>query len=382
MRPTILLTLTLLFPGLLACSKESGSEATDQSSDATGSDGLNQARIDEQIQGLLGALEEAKADCDCEEKPAVTGDASASLADEDVIATIGDLVISTDDFKTAAARKVPASGTSLSDAEKKEVLDNLISQKLLYVNGLELGVDQDPKVQKVVVNTLLRDVVYKDITNNQFPEADLRAYYNANRDDFVIQAKVQIRRILIRETADRDAAASKAEADRLHKEIKADSSRFRELAAKFSDGDFKRRGGDMGFVPKSGKPGIDQALVDKAFGMAANEVSSVFKTSDGYNILMVAKKRERHERTFQQVRGAVLRKLKNDRMKALMAVYVGVLKQNTAVSVDDNKLSGINVEAKSIGGARSGAGPMLTAPNPTKGGGLPKLEPGIHPHGK
>ena len=382
MRPNLLLTLTLLFPVLLACGKKDGSETTDQSSDATTSDGLNQDRIDAQVQGLLGALEEAKADCDCEEESTTSSDVSASLADEDVIATIGELVISTADFQTAAARKVPSSGNTLSDAEKKEVLDDLISQKLLYVNGLELGVDQDPKVQKVVVNTLLRDVVYKDITNNQFPEADLRAYYNANRDDFVIQAKVQIRRILIRETPDRDDAAAKAEASRLHQEVTADSSRFRELAAKFSDGDFKRRGGDMGFVPKSGKPGIDQALVDKAFGMAANEVSSVFKTSDGYNILMVAKKRERHERTFQQVRGAVLRKLKNDRMKALMAVYVGVLKQKTAVAVDDNKLSSINVETKSIGGARSGAGPMLTAPNPTKGGGLPTIEPGITPHGK
>jgi len=237
---------------------------------------------------------------------------------------------------------------------------------------LSLGVDKDPKVQKVVVNTLLRDIVYAEVRNDDFPEADLRAYYEVNRTDFVIQAKVQLRRILVLEKEDGDA---KAEAQRLHGEVVENPGRFRELAAKFSEGDFKRRGGDMGFIPRSGKPGVDMALVDKAFSMETDQISPVFKTDEGWNILMVAKKRERHERSFQQVRGAVLRKLKNDRMTQLLDSYVADLKASTPVSIDESKLEGLKIENVRRLGGRQGLSPVLAPPGAP--GGLPSIAPGI-----
>jgi len=283
---------------------------------------------------------------------------------------VGDLVITVDDFKVAAARKMPSSGDALSLDEKKEVLDQLVSDRLLYLKGLALGVDQDPKVQKVVVNTLLRDIVYADVRNTDFPEADLRSYYNTHREDFIIQAKVQIRRILISEKED---GAGQAEAQRLHGQVSAEPGRFREIAAKFSEGDFKRRGGDMGFIPRSGKPGIDQALVDKAFTMEPEQISEVFKTEEGWNIVMVAKKRDRHESTFQQVRGAVLRKLKNDRMTTLLESYVADLKNQTSVAVDEAKLESLEIEAVRRPGGRDSLGPMLAPPGGR--GGLPQLTP-------
>ena len=285
---------------------------------------------------------------------------SGNAGEGEVLVSVENVNITVAEFQAAAARKMPANGEKLSLDEKKEILDKLVADRLLYLNGLELGIDKDPKVQKVVVNTLLRDVVYSEVSNEDFPEDVLRTYYEANREDYVIQAKVQIRRILVVENEDRDAAAAKAEAGRLHAEVVASPERFREVAAKFSDGSFKRRGGDMGFVPKSGKPGVDQLLVDKAFSMETNEISSVFKTDEGFNILMVAKKRERHDRTFQQVRGAVLRKLKTDKMTELLDAYVATLQTQTSVSVDDSVLDAIAVELGQRPGSRLDAAPNLS----------------------
>ncbi|MEC7242451.1 MAG: peptidylprolyl isomerase [Myxococcota bacterium] len=320
--------------------------------------------------------------------PAASAGADATPNEEDVLVQVGEVVITTEEFQAAAARKLPASGDALSLEEKQEVLDKLISDRLLYLQGLSLGVDKDPKVQKVVVNTLLRDVVYADVSNEDFPEEVLRSYYDANKEDYVIQAKVQIRRILIAESGDRDAAASEAEANRLHAELVANPTRFREIAAKHSDGDFKRRGGDMGFVPQTGKAGVDQALVDRAFGMEVDELSPVFKTEEGYNILMVAKKRERHDRSFQQVRGAVLRKLKTDRMSELLEAYVGDLRGSTSVEVNAGLLEGLEVETIQRAGNRPGFGPGLSEPgapggDPSTLGGpqMPRLSPRVnHDH--
>jgi hypothetical protein len=124
---------------------------------------------------------------------AASADFESKEGSDEVLVQIEDAPITVAEFKAAAARKMPASGDALSMEEKKEVLDSLVSDRLLYLNGLALGVDKDPKVQKVVVNTLLRDVVYAEVRNGDFPEADLRAYYEENRNDFIIQAKVQLK---------------------------------------------------------------------------------------------------------------------------------------------------------------------------------------------
>jgi parvulin-like peptidyl-prolyl isomerase len=115
--------------------------------------------------------------------------------------------------------------------------------------------------------------------------------------------------------------------------------------------------------------------VDKAFTMETEEISEVFKTDEGWNVLMVAKKRERHERTFQQVRGAVLRKLKNDRMNDLLDSYVSNLKGTTAVAIDETKLEGLTVENVRRLGGRDGLGPMLTPPGGTSK--FPEIAPGM-----
>ena len=66
-------------------------------------------------------------------------------------------------------------------------------------------------------------------------------------------------------TEDRPDADAQAKADRLYSQIRKDTSKFRDIAKEESESPYKRRGGDVGFVPKTGKPGLDQEIVDKAF---------------------------------------------------------------------------------------------------------------------
>ena len=129
------------------------------------------------------------------------------------------------------------------------------------------------------------------------------------------------------------------------------------MAAKNSEDPYRRRGGDVGFVPKTGKPGFDQAVVDKAFEMKVDELSAPFKTESGYNIVLVANKRERVERTFQQMKGSVLRKVKNERLKELYEQYVASLKTGAKVDIDDAKVKALKVDR-----AGGGKGAKLSGP--------------------
>ncbi len=269
-------------------------------------------------------------------------EAKADLGD--TLATVNGVVVGSKEFEQAAARKAPASGDSLSAEEKKEVLDSLVEEKLLYAEALRKGLDKDPKVQKVMVNTLLREDVYSTVKNSDFTDEMLQAYYEEHKSEFVVPEKVQIKRILVKVTEARPDDAAKQEAERIRGEVVKSPDSFKDLAAKFSEDPYKRRGGDVGFVSKEGKPGLDPAIVDKAFSLETNAVSEVFKTTDGYNIVQVAQRREQVERTFQQMKGSVLRKVKNDKMKELYDGYVAKLKQGADIKVDDAKLAAVEIK--------------------------------------
>ncbi|MGB0640758.1 MAG: peptidylprolyl isomerase, partial [Myxococcota bacterium] len=181
----------------------------------------------------------------------------------EVLADVNGMKVGSKAFEAAATRKVPKNGKELSTEEKQEVLKRLVDEKLLYQAALEKGLDRDPKVQKVMVNSLLREAVYANVKNSDFTDEDLQKYFDEHIDEFVVPEKVQIKRILIKVSDDRSDSDAKKEATRLQGELKKDPSQFKALASAHSEDPYKRRGGDVGFVPKSGKPGLDQAIVDK-----------------------------------------------------------------------------------------------------------------------
>lgn len=277
--------------------------------------------------------------------PSATAEKAQGADVGEVLAVVNGVSIGSEEFKQAASRKTPASGDALSLEEKKEVLDSLIEEKLLYAEALKKGIDKDPKVQKVMVNTLVREEVFAQLKSSDFPDEVLQKYYEDHKSEFIVPEKVQIKRILIKVTPERPDAQARAEAEKLQKEVARDPESFKDVAAKYSEDPYKRRGGDVGFVSKEGKPGLDQAIVDKAFTLETGKVSEVFKTEDGYNIILVAARREQLERTFQQMKGTVLRKAKNAKQQELYESYVAKLREGAKIEIKEDKLASIEIQS-------------------------------------
>jgi parvulin-like peptidyl-prolyl isomerase len=297
---------------------------------------------------------------------AVSGDNAAESAGA-TLATVNGLAIGSKEFEQSAARKVPADGDALSDEEKRAVLDALVAEKVLYLEARAQGLENDPKVQKVMINTLMREAVYAQVKNSDFDEAQLRAYFEAHPDEFVVPEKVQIKRLLIRVQDDRSEEDAKAEAQRLRREIAKDpKNNFKDIATKHSEDPYRRRGGDVGFVSAEGKPGLDEDIVTKAFGMEVGSVSDAFKTKDGYNVVYVPNKREKVERTFQQMKASVLRKVKNATLKDKQEAYVASLKATATIDVDEAQLSKVEIRrAARPSGVPGMEMPTTTLPTPS-----------------
>jgi len=261
-----------------------------------------------------------------------------------IVAEVGGLKITAQEFEAAAAREAPRAGEPMSEEQKREVLDKLVRERMLYLEAKKAGIDRDPKVQKVMVNTLLRQDVYSGVRNADFSPEDLRTYYEEHKDEFVVPEKIQVRRIYVKEGATRSPEEAKALIEELHAKVVADPSSFASVAAESSEDPYRRRGGDLGYLSHEGKPGIDQEVVDQAFELEVGQISEPFEAGGGWHIVTVTGKRDRVERTFEQMKGSVLRKVKNERYKELYREYVDKISGAYPVTVHDDVLSKVEVE--------------------------------------
>jgi parvulin-like peptidyl-prolyl isomerase len=268
-----------------------------------------------------------------------------------VVARVGDGVITEEDFAAAAARTQP-SGPELTDDERKQILDKLVTEEILFQEAAAKGLYRDPKVRKIMVNLLLREEVYDDVRNAQISPDELQSYFDAHKDEFTVPEKIQVKRIFIRFGGDSNRTQDDAMAlgKDLQGRIKKDPTVFKDLAEQYSDDPYKRRGGDLGYVARTdGKAGVPPEVIEKAFTLPLNQVSEPFVAGDGVNLLIVPAKREAVERTFEQMKGSVLRRLKNDKFQELTDQYIAKAKSGYTVSVDDAVLKSIKVEPHGTG---------------------------------
>ena len=277
----------------------------------------------------------------------------------EVIAQVNGVSIGSKDFERTASRKIPANGKSLSETERKEIIEQLVDEELLYQTAYTRKLYRDPKVKKVMMNALLRQEVYAVVKGADINEEELKKYYEEHKDDFTIPEKVQFSRILIKIKADRDEATAQSTADRVYAQLKNDKSRFKDIAEKTSEGPYSRRGGDVGFVSVKGKPGLDSDVVSKAFSMSPNQLSKPFATKEGINIIYIKERREEQVRSFKTAQGTVMRKMKNNRISEQYKTYTSSLRDGAGVEIDMDKVNAIEVKS---------------TPRPSLGPGAPSLK--------
>lgn len=259
------------------------------------------------------------------------------------LGSVNGMPIGSKEFDVAASRKM-GKDKELDVSGRMAVMDELVAEKLLYQEAVARGIDKDPKIQKMIVNALLKEAVYSRITGEDIADDELRRYYDANKADFVVAERVQVKRILVKAKEGEDAKALRQRADDVRAKVLAQPDNFRAIAQEHSQDAYARRGGDLGYLTEKGKPGVDPAVVTEAFKLKAGEVSPIFATDDGLNILLVPNRHERVERSFDQMKGTVLRKVKGERYKTLYNEYVLSLRGGAAISVDEEKVKSHSIE--------------------------------------
>ena len=141
-------------------------------------------------------------------------------------------------------------------------------------------------------------------------DAQAKAFYDENKEDFNAPEQVKASHILVKVDATatpEQKAAAKTKIDGLLKQVKAGED-FAALAKANSDCPSKERGGDLGFFDKSS---MVKEFADAAFAMKVGEISNVVETQFGYHIIKVTDRKEGGMTSFEKAKADIIKSLQD-----------------------------------------------------------------------
>lgn len=199
------------------------------------------------------------------------------------------------------------------DAERYKSISVSADEISQYFERMKDSYQTPPEIQVRYVRFISEDYSSKI---QVLPE-EVREYYEANLERFVIAPTVEASHILIRVPTDGDAAAVEKARERIQDILQQvrDGKDFAQLAKQFSEDDgTKDRGGALGPFPK-------EAMVppfgDVAFATPPGQVSEPVRTRFGWHLIQVAKVNEGRTRSVEEAHDEIQTQLKRERGRSL-----------------------------------------------------------------
>lgn len=286
--------------------------------------------------------------------------AGCSVGEKKPIATVGEAVITKAEFEESLKRIVPqdhATGKEDLEAIKKDLLNQLIEEKLLLAQAQAAGItvsDEELKAEVDGIKEEYGEESFKDTIAEKYGDLEkwnndirnkliirktvgklvseqepvtgeeAKEYYDANPEEFSTTERVHARMIVV---------ASEEEALRIRKGLTVNS--FAETAKKVSLSPDRENGGDLGFFSRGEMP---SAFEDAVFKLRAGQISPVVKTEYGFHIFLVEGRKKGGKFSFEEVKERIMARLKAEREDSEFRDWMASLKQKTKIEVREDLL--------------------------------------------
>ena len=198
------------------------------------------------------------------------------------------------------------------------VLEQLINKALLVLDATRNLYERDPEFKaelaRVKEDLLANYAVEKAVRDVRVNDADVEAYYNENKAQFVQGPTVNASHILV---------DSEEKANEILAKINAGEITFEDAAKEFSSCPSGKEGGSLGdFGRGQMVPEFDEAC----FTMEVGAISAPVKTQFGYHIIRLNSKGEETEMPFDAIKAQLKEKLMQDKQQAAYQSKLNQLK--------------------------------------------------------
>jgi parvulin-like peptidyl-prolyl isomerase len=200
---------------------------------------------------------------------------------------------------------------------RQRLLDQVIQRKLVRLEALDLGLDEDPEVNERLENfkeRLLTDAWNRYLLENlpEPTEEDMQEYFDAHSDEFVVQARVNASWMLL---------PTKEEAEKAYQRI-LQGEKFTAVAREVNIDDCtKADDGLLGYFSPDGYVrciGKNPEFNARAFSMEAGDVSKPFPWDGKWALLRVHEKTTQRPMPYNKARERIRARLKPTLTDSLM----------------------------------------------------------------
>jgi peptidyl-prolyl cis-trans isomerase C len=173
----------------------------------------------------------------------------------------------------------------------------------------------------------------------QIKEADLRRYYEENKDYFD-QIKVQASHIVLRVPASAtpgEVQASRERLEKLRQEIASGKITFAEAARKFSQCPSAQDGGNIGYFFR--KYTVQEPMAKAAFAMKVGEISDIVQSDYGLHLIQVTDRKAAGPASdYEKIREDVRESCAMEMMNTLVAQQPKIAKIEINLPSDTNPI--------------------------------------------
>jgi peptidyl-prolyl cis-trans isomerase C len=269
-----------------------------------------------------------------------------------VLAKIDDVSITLGELQERINRQSPYVRQRYTSLEqKKEFLDSLVRFEILAKEAYRRGLDRDPEVirtmKQVMIQKLMRQEFDAKITADSVPEADLRAYYDANLAEYVKAEEVRASAIIVK---------NRAQAERVAQEARGEAGKtnkgFRDLVMRYSaDEDGKLRGGDLRYFDAAAKE-PPAPVVKAAFALVnVGDVSGAIDAGNGsFYVLKQTGRRRAITKAYEDAKPQIRNKLFRDRRMTAQKEFLDASRARAKIEVNEANLAKVRVDTSNAPG--------------------------------
>jgi peptidyl-prolyl cis-trans isomerase C len=266
------------------------------------------------------------------------------------VAKVNGMVITVGDMEEAMAGQSPMFRQEFANPEKKkELLDRLVKTQLMAEEAKKRGYNKDPEVLSIAKNklaSLMHRQLMKSAESVVPSDEDLKKYYDENIDDYHKPEKMRARHILIK---DKEAAEALLK-DVLKK--KPELHEFRKIAKdNTEDEETKKKGGDLGFFPKTEEksesdPDVPAPIVEAVFKLSKNgDVSpKLVETEQGYHIVMRTGHRKKMDVSFEEAKDRLAVLVKREMRRDTIESDIEKLKERYPTTISEENLKHVVID--------------------------------------
>lgn len=216
---------------------------------------------------------------------------------------------------------------------RKQVLEQLVAKELVYDDAKKTGVltsNEYKAKYEEVTERIKKEIAIqvwqkREVDKIAISDAELKKYYESNKEEFIENDSVNARHILVEKEADAKSIIAQL------KPLKGDAlkNKFIEIAKAKSTCASASEGGDLGYFT-AGQ--MVPAFNDKAFSMKVKEFTTEpVKTQFGYHVIYIEDKKAKTAKSFADVKPFIEQRLKMEKAKAVMLTKMKELEKKAVI---------------------------------------------------